>query len=507
MKKTIVLVILCLESFILNAQTQITFKPNAIIGKDASIWKLRNQCVANGMDLTPEIMNFGSEPNLNVLKWTYYGAECDTGTVRSLLRFDELNSIPQNALIISAELILYGTSTDQNTCFPGQPSGFYDNSVVISRIINHWDEESVTWNTQPSITPINSFTIPQSLLRYNWNYSNNSNNLKAMVQYMVAHPNENYGFMLQLQNETNVYRAMTFASSDNGNTSLWPELKVTYTTSPCDFSFCLNNSDGQTHYNFQSETTGGEHTWTYDNQIISNSPSFTYVFPTDDYNISTGLCHTVVSLSGEECTQCMKFCPVDISEESTCGANFSICLNNSIERTTFTFISDILDGEHKWIDSVNGQVLSNSPSFTYVFQQTGSQTLCHTFNDDCTKCISFCVGDIPYNYSFKQMQASMPIDVKQGKILTGDIVEWENNIMIYPNPTNSNWTFMINSLKEETIELFIMNMEGKQIYYSKETLNVGENIFNLGNNSYDKGTYILKIKGSMTNYSQKMVKE
>jgi len=163
--------------------------------------------------------------------WTYNSIGCSQGVRRSLLQFNELSTIPQNAVIVSAELKLYGVSssgTYGNSIFPGSPySDQGSNQSSILRVTSEWDEQIVTWNNQPTVSTGNKITIPQTTSRWNWNFTDSSDNLVAMIQDMVTNPETNFGFMFKLDTER-YYRGVIFAAGNHSNSALWPELIVTY---------------------------------------------------------------------------------------------------------------------------------------------------------------------------------------------------------------------------------------------------------------------------------------
>lgn len=420
MKKLLLIAIVSTAGLFVNAQTTVTFKPNSYVGEDATLFMMDDNCIPIGWLDTPGNLNYGQEEELGMVRWTYRENECKKGSTRSLLKFTELYTIPQNAIILSAELKLYGTPTGMNTYYPNKPPNFYENSLIVKMVTSPWNENTVTWNNQPTTTNQNSFITPPSNLQYNWDYSNNSNNLISMIQYMVSNPNSNNGFLISLQNEEREYRSMRFASSDNANSELWPELIV-------------------------------------------------------EYNIP-------------------------------CDAGFSLCMNDSDNPTTFTLQANTIEGEHYWM--FGNDFLSAQPSFTYVFGQTaGSDRLCHTLVTEdgykCEKCIKFCVGDIPNPIILKNKEY---IPNKITNIIPKGDKIIEDKIIIYPNPTKNIWTLFINSKIKEDIELNIINIEGKQMFSTIKTLQIGENTITLGNNTFSKGTYVLQIKGENTDFSQKIIK-
>lgn len=310
MRKVLFVSALMLSAVLSFGQTTtLVFKPNATVGKDAPIWKFDDDCIGNGSTQTNADRNFGTEETLWMKDWTWNAIGCSGGTIRSLLCFTELSTIPSNAVIVSATLRLYGVTSDRNTSYPGAPASYYENTVVVQQVTSPWNENTVTWNTQPSTTTANQFIIPQSTSQYNWNYTNSSSELVAMVQNMVS--GNNYGFMLRLQTEQH-YRNMVFASSDHPDASLHPELEVTYRVCNAHFSYCVaNTGDKKLKYTFHSLEQGGQHTWKLGLSQISTRPDFEYSFSRMLFN--KRLCHRVIKDS-DTCEYCMDLCLPDYSE-------------------------------------------------------------------------------------------------------------------------------------------------------------------------------------------------
>lgn len=310
MRKVLFVSALMLSSVLSFGQTTtLVFKPNATMGKDTPIWKFDDDCIGNGSTQTNADRNFGTEETLWMKDWTWNAIGCSGGTIRSLLCFTELSNIPSNAVIVSATLRLYGVTSDRNTSYPGAPASYYENTVVVQQVTSPWNENTVTWNTQPSTTTANQFIIPQSTSEYNWNYSNSSPELVAMVQNMVS--GNNYGFMLRLQTEQH-YRNMVFASSDHPDASLHPELEVTYKVCNPRFSMFMANSEHPNTITFSAFEQGGQHKWIYGSQTLSTSSSFT---TTLNQTNSDAFFHTLI-INGDTCTECIKLCMGDIPRKT-----------------------------------------------------------------------------------------------------------------------------------------------------------------------------------------------
>ena len=310
MRKVLFVSALMLSAVLSFGQTTtLVFKPNATVGKDTPIWKFDDDCIGNGSTQTNADRNFGTEETLWMKDWTWNAIGCSGGTIRSLLCFTELSNIPSNAVIVSATLRLYGVTSDRNTSYSGAPASYYENTVVVQQITSPWNENTVTWNTQPSTTTTNQFIIPQSTSEYNWNYSNSSSELVAMVQNMVS--GNNYGFMLRLQTEQH-YRNMVFASSDHPDASLHPELEVTYRVCNPRFSMFMANSEHPNTITFSAFEQGGQHKWIYGSQTLSTSSSFT---TTLNQTNSDAFFHTLI-INGDTCTECIKLCMGDIPRKT-----------------------------------------------------------------------------------------------------------------------------------------------------------------------------------------------
>ncbi|MDA3816648.1 MAG: DNRLRE domain-containing protein, partial [Prolixibacteraceae bacterium] len=101
------------------------------------------------------------------------------------------------------------------------------NEAILCRITSPWEENTVTWNNQPSVTTQNQVILPES------NSSNQDYlyiDVTNLVMDMLDDPDNSHGFLLKLVIEEH-YRSLIFASSDNDNPALHPKLEIYYSTS------------------------------------------------------------------------------------------------------------------------------------------------------------------------------------------------------------------------------------------------------------------------------------
>lgn len=159
--------------------------------------------------------------------WTHFGLTYNT---RTFIEFDGLSLIPENATIIKATGYLYGLtsaeSTPQgNSYYPGSPYESYGpNNCVVDRVLSAWDESTLTWNNQPSVTKQNESTIASSTSQWGFNAEVD---VTEMVKQFVKNRNKNFGVRIKVNNET-PYHSIVFGSSDQDNPDLRPKLEVVY---------------------------------------------------------------------------------------------------------------------------------------------------------------------------------------------------------------------------------------------------------------------------------------
>ncbi len=165
-------------------------------------------------DLFPN-NNYGNGSDLQANAWTFTPTP---GIVRSLIKFD-FGNIPANAIIDSALLSLY-ENTGSSSGDHSQQSG--SNEAWLQRVTSPWNEQTVTWNTQPTASNSNQVSVHAS------NFATEDYldiNVKPLVQDIIN--SDNYGFLLKLNTEQH-YRRLNFASSDHPTIAKHPAMKICY---------------------------------------------------------------------------------------------------------------------------------------------------------------------------------------------------------------------------------------------------------------------------------------
>lgn len=173
--------------------------------------------------------NYADNTDFIATTWTWSG---NYSVIRGLVDFD-LASIPSSAIITSAKLNLYWHSSTSNIGH-SQLSG--SNESWLRRITDPWDQNTVTWNNQPSTTTVNQVYLPASA------YDTQDYPNIDVTALITDIKNNGYGMMFMLNTEQ-YYRALLFASCSSSDTSKMPWLEICYeiNSSVPDYDIYQNN--------------------------------------------------------------------------------------------------------------------------------------------------------------------------------------------------------------------------------------------------------------------------
>ncbi|MCH8331288.1 MAG: DNRLRE domain-containing protein, partial [Bacteroidetes bacterium] len=137
--------ILFVLNLTINAQCVYTFQPGPHNGKDARVWNL----------LSPNYVdtNFGSDRILLIATWTWLSVP---GIKRTFIEFD-LSLIENLGCSVQRAVLTLHHDGAPSQFHCGQSSQLHpcdSNSFKVKRVVEEWNEDSITWNKQPGVTDI-----------------------------------------------------------------------------------------------------------------------------------------------------------------------------------------------------------------------------------------------------------------------------------------------------------------------------------------------------------------
>ena len=368
-----------------NAQMTFTadFKPGplTIPASDEAVIANTYGCTPMGWSGPGETSNGYGSTQLSMTEWTVYALGCNDLTVKSLIRFDQMCTLPPNAIITYASLSLWGvsptppTSVVGNSWYSGTP--YSDNPGWVKQITSPWTNTLVTWVTAPSYSTTGD-PIPVTTTQWNNNFVID---VTAVTNAIWA-SGVNYGYWLELQNP-NHYRSTLWASSFDANPAKWPELYIEYHL-PCDanFTVCSNTNTPNT-FNFTAEdgTYPYAYTWDFGDGspiVTGTSVSHTYT-ATGSYKV----CLTLTDAAGNVmCEQCTPVCVNEIvkpcNNSTSPGAKSSTSIhpfpkNLGLDGTLV--ITSVSPNPANTVLNVNLQLISAGAVQYTVYDMAGKEVL------------------------------------------------------------------------------------------------------------------------------------
>lgn len=501
----------CLLAFAATAQTTVSFKPNAAAGQDTHVWKLDNGSVPTGLPGTPATLNFGTSTELDAMRWTWDG---NPGTIRGLIRFAGLSTLPAGAQIISATLVLRTPGTTGswgNSYFTGSPYPL-SNLGWVKRVqpgaANNWTESGVTWNLQPATDPVTANWVTLPLTTSRWSYTasvNVTNMVQQIVTGLASDPYANNGFQISMQDESTYYRGQIFASSDHADASSWPELIVTYDVCKAGFRFCSSTANPYM-YTLRANYPQSAYNWTVNGVPAGNTPSV-------NVNIAatSTVCLNAVNATGTaSCTKCLTICPGDNPTGLTpCPGDFAYCSNTD---NPYAYTFNAMPGQQSYDWNFNGVYLGNTASISYTFPTTSGyypQFCLKGMNNnlECTRCIVFCIPNNPYPKPGRGEEPGSDDGVAgTGTVLRGDDPGLINHVTITPNPTSTGWKIGLNAPAKGSVAFRVYDITGRVMDQMQKTVEPGSNTLYQDASAYPAGIYYLEIKGPGIQVKEKMVK-
>lgn len=182
---------------------------------------LSAQVISDTLSASKDALVYSQYPTTNYGTATTFTSEAynvlfvGNYIIRGVIDFN-FSSIPRNAIIVEANLLLYGINhTGANASY-------------LKRNTSTWAENTVTWNNKPANTTGTTSIDRVSLAQSSSSTQNYTVNIRDMVNYWIKRGSTNqFGLTLMLQTETPT-RRLSFGSKENTNSAKRPKLVIKY---------------------------------------------------------------------------------------------------------------------------------------------------------------------------------------------------------------------------------------------------------------------------------------
>jgi|GEM_PF-5526929 len=185
---------------------------------DATLYSDKDAVIGIHPDINSENTNY------DYADW--YGALSQPGSMggennsRALIYFD-LGQYPPGTVIDEATMDLFGRGA-VGLGDAAAVGNIGANSCWLEHVVQNWSDDAVTWNTQPSVTPMNAVLIPPSTQLIE-DYV--GLDVTAMVQAMINDPSQAHGFLIRTQIEDPT-RGLFFCGNSYTNPDRRPRLNI-----------------------------------------------------------------------------------------------------------------------------------------------------------------------------------------------------------------------------------------------------------------------------------------
>lgn len=179
----------------------------------------------SGPCLSWQTTNNGTYPMIFANHWTWYALGCGAGAHRGMYKFDINPSVTSKMLYDNRAFmhLFFPPGSTETHYYQGSAT---NNRFYVERINQLWSENTVTWNTQPTTTVVGQVLVPSSTP--NPSTQNYIIDISGIALEWICNGAPNYGVMLRMTSETQLYRRVTFTSREWTEVSERPYLRLEY---------------------------------------------------------------------------------------------------------------------------------------------------------------------------------------------------------------------------------------------------------------------------------------
>jgi Secretion system C-terminal sorting domain len=441
--------------------------------------------------------NYGSIPALAASRWTY-NSSGGSGfyTTKTLHKYD-FSSIPAGATILSATLTQHVCTTCGISFTSHKDLSGLGNAGSIQQVNSPWTENTVTWNTPLSSSgPVVSIASPG-----NGSTADLVSNITTIVQNIIS-GGANNGFEISVTDNSDYYHSLVYASRENPDSNLRPQLCITYTTNsnPCNQIVTVSGAGCGTlacPYTCTGLPAGG----TFSGPIGLNATTGVYIgaIPV------AGLPYTYVYTSGA-CTY---------------------TVNGTITKTTAASISLPTLSPYTGPTAAGAQVVVTWPSTGYTcgewyefrVKNSAGTILCTVTSTGPSNTFPFGYTPLPVGTSGKIITCpglviGQAYCVEMRINRCGIFSSWTgcmsttaaktnsnttfnesntNVVSVYPNPVSSELNIDYNATQSGELKIIMMDMSGRIVKQRLSKVELGINKLSIDTQDVVPGLYTLQL--------------
>lgn len=178
--------------------------------------------------------NYSTQNHFSVMEWTWGSGipnvTCGQGTIRGVMRFDMNVAAMHNELYDNrARLKLFfpdgfdASPILQSHRYNGLATG---NAFFINRITEPWDESSVTFNTQPDFSSLDSIYVPTTI--DNPSTQDYIIDVSSYANAWICSEQPNFGLLFKLEEEGTLYKQQIFTTREWSDPANRPVIELEY---------------------------------------------------------------------------------------------------------------------------------------------------------------------------------------------------------------------------------------------------------------------------------------
>lgn len=313
----------------------------------------------------------------------------------------------------------------------------------------------------------------------------------------------------------NYTACLTVTDSVNGCTDTYCDLiTVTYYPSAgaCDASFTMSTDSACTLYYMANYTIGSNYFWNFGDGSSANNVSGTHTYSVDGTY--------TVSLMMSNYDSIGNFVCVDTTYQTVvinCNGGGSGTGGASCNASFYLFQdSTNLGAYYAWNLSTGNNLTyfwdfgdGNTSTQAYpvhTYATIGSYQLCLTVADANGNCTSTFCDSI--NVVVKANGTTLGVS-PAGQFSSVENVDIVEELALYPNPNNGQFSLNVNLSEQGEFTIAIMNYVGQVVEQNAIQLSAGQNVVDMNIYSQPTGIYIVNIRDEKTGVSRniKLIKE